>query len=246
MNIVADMHTHSIASHHAYSTIAENCMAANQLGLFGIATTDHGPALKDGARPMFFAGMKNVLPRRMHGVYLFRGIEANILEENGKVDIPKRCKGVLEFGIASIHDECFGKGGVDRVTSAYLGALENPMVNLLGHTGTDWYKYDYETVIRRAAELGKLIEINAASFLYRLTSLPNCKKIAELCMHYGTRVMVNSDTHVAARVGMVAPALQMLEELNFPEELVVNSSVDQLAAYFQETCGLDIKGDTEE
>ena len=41
MIIEADLHTHTLASTHAYSTIKENCQCAAEYGLKAIAMTDH-------------------------------------------------------------------------------------------------------------------------------------------------------------------------------------------------------------
>src|SRR5512146_3220126 len=48
LKIVADMHTHTIASGHAYSTVNELAHAAAAKGLAAMAITDHGPALPGG------------------------------------------------------------------------------------------------------------------------------------------------------------------------------------------------------
>lgn len=240
LKIVADLHTHSVVSAHAYSTILENCQAAAARGLFAIATTDHAPQITDGAHPYFFRGLSNVLPRHVGGVYLLRGIEGNLRDEHGSIDIEPEWQNILDFGIASIHDETFGVSDPDRTTAAYLAVLDNPCVDILGHSGTVRYTYDYERVIKKCADVGKLIEINAATFRYRKQSLANCRAIAALCKKHGVGIMVNSDSHVAATVGVVDAALAMLEELEFPEELVINGSIPRLAEYFKTRRGLDI------
>ena len=48
MKIIADMHTHTVASTHAYSTIKEMAEAARDAGLEYLAITDHTPASTDG------------------------------------------------------------------------------------------------------------------------------------------------------------------------------------------------------
>ena len=40
MHLQGDMHTHTIASTHAYSTITENCQWAEKYGMKGIATAE--------------------------------------------------------------------------------------------------------------------------------------------------------------------------------------------------------------
>ena len=47
MHLQGDMHTHTIASTHAYSTITENCQWAEKYGMKGIAMTDHAMKLPD-------------------------------------------------------------------------------------------------------------------------------------------------------------------------------------------------------
>ena len=42
----------------------------------------------------------------------------------------------------------------------------------------------------------------------------------ELCRHYRTPVIVNSDAHCEADSGNHASAYALLEELDFPQELV--------------------------
>ena len=45
MKIKADLHTHTLSSGHAYSTIDEMAKGAQKRGLNLIAITDHGPAM---------------------------------------------------------------------------------------------------------------------------------------------------------------------------------------------------------
>lgn len=47
MHLQGDMHTHTIASTHAYSTITENCQWAEKYGMKGIAMTDHAMNMPD-------------------------------------------------------------------------------------------------------------------------------------------------------------------------------------------------------
>ena len=47
MHLQGDMHTHTIASTHAYSTITENCEWAAKYGMKGIAMTDHAMNMPD-------------------------------------------------------------------------------------------------------------------------------------------------------------------------------------------------------
>ena len=44
MNIIADLHTHTLVSHHAYSSLEEMVAGAGRSNLRAIAITDHGVA----------------------------------------------------------------------------------------------------------------------------------------------------------------------------------------------------------
>ncbi|MDP2234058.1 MAG: PHP domain-containing protein, partial [Actinomycetota bacterium] len=75
MRLRADLHTHTIASGHAYSTLTENVRAAREGGLELIAVTDHGPSVPQGAHPWYFWNLK-VAPSVLDGVRVLKGCEA--------------------------------------------------------------------------------------------------------------------------------------------------------------------------
>ena len=82
----ADLHVHTVASGHAYSTIGEIAVEAGRKGLRLVGMTDHGPALPGGPHPYHFAALRFV-PETLHGVRILRGVEANILGP-GQLDLP--------------------------------------------------------------------------------------------------------------------------------------------------------------
>ena len=86
MSIIADLHTHTLVSEHAYSTVDEMVNSAKEKGFLALAITDHGPNSSDGAKPVHFKAMHN-LPDYINGVRLLRGCEANIVDYTGKVDL---------------------------------------------------------------------------------------------------------------------------------------------------------------
>ena len=72
MKIVADMHTHTISSGHAYSTVNELAAEASRKGLLAIAITDHGPALP-GAPHIYHFGAMRFIPETMRSPHPARG-----------------------------------------------------------------------------------------------------------------------------------------------------------------------------
>lgn len=234
MNIIADLHTHTTASTHAYSTINEMVKAAADIGLYAIAITDHGMAM-DGAPDVHYFRNLRIIPKELIGVRVLKGIEANIIDYNGRLDADNNLLSKLEWVVASMHTITLkGTPDVDKCTAAYLAVCDNPYVNVIGHSGSEFYKYDYETVIKRCAQTSTLVEINNASFGFRKGSEKCCRQIALLCKKHNARIVVDSDAHFFDRVGKFPSALQLLSEIDFPSELIVNSSVENLHEYFIE------------
>ena len=67
MRLEADLHVHTVASGHAYSTVSEIVSAARTRGLGLVALLDHGPGCPGGAHPWHFWNMR-VLPSTLDGV----------------------------------------------------------------------------------------------------------------------------------------------------------------------------------
>lgn len=232
MNIVADLHCHTIFSQHAYNTLRDNLNAAKKKNLKAIAITDHGIGMEDGPHLSYFQNLKS-LPRYTDGLCLLRGVEANIMDYEGNLDMPTKVLEELDIVIASYHLNCTEPGSKEQHTNAYMNIAKNPYVNIIGHSGTPEFEYDYERVIPVFKEYHKVVEINAHTFICRQSSVANCRKIAQLCKQYQVPVMVNSDAHSEFEVGECKKALEMLEDIHFPEELVINSNWDRLEEYLK-------------
>ena len=86
VNLIADLHTHTIACGHAYGTISENLRFARERGLKYCAITDHGMRIPGGPHPYYFGNIKAV-PAVLDGVRVLRGAECNILDEFGRLDL---------------------------------------------------------------------------------------------------------------------------------------------------------------
>lgn len=234
-----DTHTHTIASTHAFSTILELAQYAAKRGIKGIAVTDHGPAIPDGAHEWHFGSMRT-LPPYIEGVRVLHGVEANIMDYEGTLDICERYQKELDWVIASYHDPCCQPGAVEQHTASYLKVAENPYVDVIGHSGTESYRYDYEKVIPVFKARGKLVEINSHSFSSRKGAKENCREIALLCKKYEAPIVVNSDAHSCFVLGDLKEALSMLEEIRFPKELIVNRTLESLAGWIYQKRGREI------
>ncbi len=233
IKITVDTHTHTSVSAHAFSTLEENLAAAAKIGLEGIAMTNHGPDLGDGAVWFHFKSARH-LPRWINGVRLLPGAEVDIMDTSGRLDIEDKYLKDLELVIASFHTPCFPENSpLEDVTRAWLNVMDNEHVDVLGHMGDGRYMCDYEAVVKKAKETGKIIEINNHSFRVRAGSDVNCRRIALLCKEYSVPVVLSTDAHFSAEVGVVPNSIKLLEEIDFPEDLILNTSLKKLCDYLK-------------
>lgn len=232
LHIAADFHCHTIASVHAYSTLRENISAAKVKGLQALAVTDHGIGCPDSPPLSYFDNLTS-LPEQVDGLRLLKGVEANIMNHEGLLDMPERTLRKLELVIASYHTTCVRPGTEEEHTRSYLRLAENPYVDIIGHAGSAEFAFDYERVVPVLGKAGKIFEINAHTFLCRKKSVQNCKKIALLCKKHHIPVLVNSDAHSEFELASCGPALEMLEEIDFPEELIINTCWERVEEYLQ-------------
>lgn len=233
MFIQTDTHCHTISSGHGYSTLGEMAAMASRKGLKLLAMTDHGPAMPDAPGPTFFRNLR-VIPDHLSGVEILKGVEVNIMNFQGKLDLSDAVLKDLDFVIASLHYPCIKPGTLQENTEALIQAVKHPFVSVLGHIGNPQYPIDGVAVIRAVKEHGKLIEINNSSLKpnsFRRGSWDNCLHLLQLCKEQALPVVVASDAHIACDVGDYREAEALVKEAGFPEELVLSTCREKLMAY---------------
>ena len=230
MKIIADLHTHTIASTHAYSTISENCQWAYRNGIGLVAMTDHTEKMPDSPYIWHFENLR-ILPRKIHDVIVLKGAETNIIDFDGNIDLPESTLKTLEWVIASMHNEVLKQGTVDEISDTYLKVMENPYVDMIGHPTTAYFQCDFEKLVKGAVLHNKIIEINESSINYKKGSRENSYELLKLCKKYNALVAVNTDSHFCELVGKTPSAMKILEECDFPEKLVLNGDMDRLCQW---------------
>lgn len=229
-----DTHTHTVISGHAWSTLSENILAARKRGLSGICLTEHGPFMPGGA-PVYTPHSQKMLPMIIDGIRVYKGIEANIINFNGETDILPQYLNACEFVIASIHEIALSAGSEEQNTKAYIKALQNKYVDIIGHADNPAVPCNFEMVIEEANKQQKLLELNNNSLTaLRPNSLPSLIKYINYCKKYQARVCVASDAHFYTMIGNVTPMMKLLDKLSFPSQLIVNLTKESFEAYLQE------------
>lgn len=224
MKYLSDLHTHSIVSGHAYSTLLENINYCAEKGIKILGTSEHAPTMPGAPHYWYFGNMK-VVPRVINGVTILRGCEANILDIDGSLDMTDKSSRNLDYMIASFHEPVFKPKSKEENTEAILNVMDKyDKVEILGHLGNPNYELDYEAIVKKAKEKNIMIEINNSSLLgsSRVGSDVNCKKVALLCREIGTKVILTSDSHINTCIGVFNKGIELLEEIQMPKELVMN------------------------
>ncbi|MGI9952469.1 phosphatase [Moorellaceae bacterium AZ2] len=228
----ADLHTHTVASGHAYSTVKELAEAAAEKGLKMIAVTDHGLQMPGGPHEYYFHNLA-ALPRKLGEVEILRGVEANIIDENGHLDVPEGILERLDIVLAGFHSGVgFDGRSQEEYTRAALAALGHPLVHLLVHPGNPDFPLDLEAVARAAAANNKALEFNNNSFsLSRPGSLPRCQQLARLAKQYKAPVVISSDAHVHTAVGNFVRAWQVVRGAGIGEDQIINLTASRVKEY---------------
>ncbi|WP_283595576.1 phosphatase [Paraclostridium bifermentans] len=234
MNAIIDLHCHTIASGHAYSTLKENIDEAKLKGLKYVGVSDHAPNMPGSTHPFYFGNL-GVIKEEINGVKVLKGIEANIMDFDGNIDIPSDVVGKLDYVIASFHPPCINPGNIHENTKAILNAMENEEVKIIGHLDDSRYPVDYEKVVVKAKETNTLLEINNSSLRpnsFRVGAIENAKILLNLCKKHDVKVILGSDAHIYYQVGSFENCMKIIEEVNFPGNLVVNFNEEYIKEYF--------------
>lgn len=230
---VLDLHTHTVASGHAYCTLREMAKAAADKGLEVLGITEHAPKMPGTCHKFYFENLK-VVSREMYGIQLLLGSEVNILDPEGNIDLAPKTLARMDVVIASLHTPCIEPASKLENTQAYLNVMKNPYVNIIGHPDDGRYEIDYEALVQGAKEYGKVLELNNHSLnpeCTRANAVENDTVMLNLCKKYQVPIVMDSDSHFDLLIGEFDRARALLTELDFPEELVLNRSADAIRGY---------------
>ena len=229
---MADLHIHTISSGHAYSTIEEYVAQAKKIGLKAIAITDHGPAMPGGPHFYHFQNMR-MIPEKIEGIRVYRGIEANVTDAEGSIDNPPDDFTRLDIVMVAMHPRCgYENQGEEANTAVLMKALEkNPAINVLAHPGNPKYPIKVDQTVAAAKKKRVVIEINNSSFSSRVGSWERCLDFAKEIKRQDWKVVIGSDAHFSTMLGGFEEALRLIAEAGLTEEQVVNTSLKKIEEF---------------
>jgi putative hydrolase len=239
MILTGDYHTHTKYS-HGKGTVLENALVAKKIGLKEIAITDHGfshPAF--GLRKRKLSSLdKDVLnAQKETGVKIYRGMESNIISDDGKCDLTEKHYDDFDIFIAGIHQfvlyrpktlfslflpnyftGLFHKNPSSRLikenTKTFINLIKKNPIDVITHINFKCFA-DAVEVAKVASDYNTFIELNA-----KKTHLTDEEvfKIAET----GVKFIIDSDAHSPDRVGEVSLVEDLLKRVPIKKEQIVN------------------------
>lgn len=238
-----DVHTHCISSGHGSTcTIADMAKAAGKKGLSLLGISDHGPSTLCAGTNSYFKNLQ-MAPKNRCGIEMLYGVELNILDYSGKVDLCRHVLKGMDYAIISMHTKNIKSGNMLENTNAYISAMDQPRVRIVGHPDDPKFPVDYKALAEAAKAKGVMLEINNASIMpgnYRKDAIPNIIQMMYWAAYYEVPVLLSSDSHGPKDVGNVKGSLALLNAyqsvLDFPDKLIMNYDVDT----FKKALGLDV------
>ncbi len=235
MKALIDLHTHTIVSGHAYSTVQENIQAAINCGLEYLGLSEHGPNMPASPHLYYFQNI-HCIPKQVDGLKILRGVEANIIDYDGNIDIDEELSKYMDYMIVSLHPPCIEYGTEEQNTVAIINAMKHNKVKVIGHLDDSRYPVDYERVVKAAKGKDILFEINNSSLKpesFREGAFENVGYLLKYCKEHGVKVIFGSDAHISYDVGKFHNCENAIEKYDFPKELVINYDEKEIKRIFE-------------
>ena len=235
-----DIHTHTIYS-HGKGTIADNAAIAAEIGLEKLGISDHGPgSLSYGIDMKKIPQMRadiEACRAKFPGLEIQLGIEANIVNISGALDITKEEQALFDYIIAGYHYSYLGERPFKGIGVAVGGWLHQRgitssqharnyntdfMVNtilsnridIVSHPG-DKAAFDIAEIAKACEKTGTIMEINRHHDGLSLEGI-------RIAMEYDVRFILSSDAHKAIDVGNVELAWERALKAGLDPKRIVN------------------------
>lgn len=231
MKFIGDFHIHTIASGDAFGTIGEIVQVARERGFRAIAITEHGPKMEASAHWYYFNSLIDNV-REDSGIIIYPGVEANIINEEGELDLPDQILERLEFINIAFHTFSWFESDMDINTKALKSSLLKYNVKSIAHLNYPYYLIDINEIIPILLEKNIAIEINSKALKKVKNSWDIFKDIVIQCKRKGVKFLVNSDAHYPKQVGEFSDALEFIHYCKLEEEDILNTDFNNMTKYF--------------
>jgi DNA polymerase (family 10) len=224
-DIRGDLHSHTTLS-DGRNTLEEMAAAGRDRGYAYMAITDHSASHGFGDHVSAERLWERIAEieawnEGKRGFRLLAGSEINI-GLDGTLDYPDDVVEALDWVVASVHTSF--AISEREMTARVLAAIENPLVDCIGHlTGRligrrEPYGIDAEAVAEAAARTGTMLEINGN---------PNRRDLSEhharLAAEAGVTIVLNTDAHGVETLNNMAYAVATARRAWLTADQVANT-----------------------
>ena len=250
MKIVDDYHTHTLFS-HGINSIEENIKYAIDNGMSTIAITDHGPAYKPyGIDIKEFDKINSQVDflkeKYKNQVNILLGIEANIINENGDLDISESIINKLDILLVGFHFDIIDVSYLSEVrsllkrhegiekyidkdlynhikdvnTKAMINSIKKHNIDIITHIN-DKFPVDVLCIGKACAKYNTAIEINNFHRHPNISEIKLLNEIDNLKFSFG------SDAHRSKDVGNFKNIQRKIVNINMCYENIINKIIQK-------------------
>lgn len=234
MQILADYHTHTKYS-HGKGTIEENVLEAISKGIKTIGISDHGyKHLTYGIKLNDIYKMREEIDKlneKYSNIKILLGMECNILDNRGNIDINDKIIENCDYIMAGYHfastptslksmlNHCNNymiknDKSKDYNTESIINAMKNNNIFIITHPGDKGDVY-IEEIAKVAKDTDTRLEINSSHGFLNSNQLVEIKNI-------GNKFIIGSDAHIPQNVGNFDLAMKIIKEARLDTSLVEN------------------------
>ncbi|MCT4507287.1 MAG: PHP domain-containing protein [Tepidibacter sp.] len=236
MNIIADYHTHTVYS-HGKGTIEENVLEAINKGLKRVGISDHGyKHMGFGIKYKDIKKMRDEideLNEKYKDIEILMGIEANILDDEGNIDVDDNIRQHLDYIMAGYH---FGstptkliKGSINHLinftgllkksaieynTKAVINAMNKNDIFIITHPGAK-ASVDLLEIAKVAKKTNTALEVNSKHGHLTVDEL-------KLLKNSGVKFALGSDAHDSKDVGNFISGIKRIKQAGIDISSVIN------------------------
>ncbi len=242
MKILADYHNHTRYScgsnekrRHAKGSVEDNVKSAIEKGIKTIGISEHGFGHK-----LYGLSKENAkkereeidrLKKKYPEIEILMGIECNILDDTGKIDMPDDMKKYFDYILAGYHfgskptslksflnhvDNFLTRGKFSKAynTRAIINAMKKNDIMYITHPG-DKGRVDIEKIAEVAEKTGTGLEINGH---HKKLDAGMIKKIKDRKIKF----YIGSDAHRPEDIGNFKKAFEILAEADLDLDRIEN------------------------
>ncbi|MEG1310440.1 MAG: PHP domain-containing protein [Romboutsia sp.] len=234
MQILADYHTHTIYS-HGKGAIEDNVKEAISKGIKTIGISDHGyKHISFGVKIDDIYKMReeiNNLNTKYDNINILLGMECNILDDSGNIDINEKIIDSLDYVMAGYHfgstptslrsmlNHCNNyiiknEKSKEYNTKSLINAMNKNDIFIITHPGDKGDVY-IEEVAKVAKKTNTRLEINSSHGFLNVKQLEQIKNV-------GNKFIIGSDAHIPGNVGNFERAMKIVKEANLDLSLIEN------------------------